>query len=202
MGNKLNGWFVSGFAEGESYFVVRPAILGRNNKLHRGFNLRWGISLREDDLPLLHKIDDYFGNIGTFTQRKDTHGLMNTSCYYIEGAKKGLEVVKHFDQFPMHGKKAEDYQYYREIVLAVSRKYHLISKENYYEVVALADRMRLNRLKGLRDKMSYSDALRRSSGSGKLYLEILAEAFPEEKHRIDDIVQPMLKDIGFVSLSE
>jgi hypothetical protein len=62
--------------------------------------------------------------------------------------------------------------------------------------------MRLNRLKGLRDKMSYSDALKRSSGSGKLYLEILAEAFPEEKHRIDDIVQPMLKDIGFVSLSE
>jgi len=179
---------------------VEGSRVGRNPEVQG--NLRWGINLREDDKALVELIDNYFGNIGTFTKRQDKYGLLSTTCYYIEGAKKAEKVIEHFDAYPMLGKKRTDFEYYKEIARSVQSKEHLKSPEEYLRLVGLADEMRINRVKEMSGVLNYREALRRSSGSSILYSERVAERFPEFAKRIEDIVQPMLKDFGFESLSE
>ena len=192
----MNGDYISGLADGESYFLVRPAI-GTKAKIHRGFNTRWGIHMRQDDEPLLRKVDDYFGNIGTFTERQDKHGLLPTTCYYVEGVRKAEIVINHFNKFHLRGKKLEDFRYYEKICRRVQNKEHLKSPESYLETVRLSDEMRLNRVRHLVEHMDYKTALRRSSGSDVLYLERVGSRFPEFQDLTYDIVQTLLKDMGF-----
>ena len=189
----MNGYYVSGLVDGEGYFLVRPSI-GRNKRIARGFNLRFGINMRKDDKPLLIELDNYFNNIGTWSERQDKHGLMPTTCYYIEGTIKGAKVIEHFDKYPLLGKKKEDYMYYKKITERILNKSHLKSMQEYLETVRLADEMRLNRVKEFIPTMGYSEALRRSSGSNKLYLEYVMERFPEYVDVAQDIVHSLLKD--------
>jgi hypothetical protein len=59
--NPLNSYWISGFSEGDSSFFV--SIFSKTNQVRMFYN----INLNKRELPLILKIQEYFGGIGNIT---------------------------------------------------------------------------------------------------------------------------------------
>jgi hypothetical protein len=146
----VNGAWVTGFADGESWFQARPLLRarlkkrGKVKKLDRAMEVSWHIQLRYDDKEVLEKIQDYFG-FGAITFRGG-RGRKGNPCavFGCWGVDNCLRLIKHFDAFPLQSKKATDYKIWRRIVQLVAAKYHL--KGGYKRVHALCWELRQNRI--------------------------------------------------------
>lgn len=62
----LNPYFVSGFADAESYFSTT---IYKNNKLKTGYRVSsfFGIRLNQRDSFILYQLQEFFGGIGTIS---------------------------------------------------------------------------------------------------------------------------------------
>lgn len=129
------GW-VTGFCDGESYFIVG---LSKIQRLSTGWQVRpiFGIELHKKDVILLKKIQDFFG-VGKVGVRK-TRAI----AYYIVTSVKDLKkIINHFDKYPLITQKKEDYRLFKRIVELMENKEH-ITPDGLQKIVNLRASMNL-----------------------------------------------------------
>lgn len=106
------GYWFSGFVDGEACFLVqRRADLGT-------VSCKFAITLRADDLPLLHMIKEKTG-FGVVRVNKKTYRTSNLQAHWTVSNKPGcLGLVEIFDRYPLQSKKVRDYMIWRDAVFA------------------------------------------------------------------------------------
>lgn len=111
-----DGWF-AGFADGEAHFALEL-----NNRQHRqGATVIpvFKIMLRADDIGVLRTLAEAFGGSLYFRpgSRSGEH-VSKPLCAWKVAPKRNLaQLVRYFDEFPLHAKKSRDYALWREAVL-------------------------------------------------------------------------------------
>lgn len=83
------------------------------------FNYFFQINLHSKDLPILEKIQSYFGvgNINT------TDGPQSIQ-YRVSSIKDLAVVISHFDKFPLLTQKGADYELFKEAFYLIKNKEH------------------------------------------------------------------------------
>lgn len=112
--NLLNPYWVSGFSEGDSSFQV--SVSNTTNQVRVIYN----INLHQRDLPLILKIQEFFGGAGKISNYK------NAVQYVIASIKcTDKIIIPHFDTFHLKGNKLDNYLIWKEIACLVRDKAHL-----------------------------------------------------------------------------
>lgn len=126
--NILNPNWVTGFVDGEGCFHVR---ISKRKKLNVGIEigLSFSISQKKKDIKLLEDIKSYFKCGGIRINKKD-----GCAVYEVRNIKSLLNILKHFDKYPLKSRKLETYIVFVEIYKKVSSKEHL-SKEGIREIL-------------------------------------------------------------------
>jgi hypothetical protein len=142
---KLNPWFVTGFADAESTFTI---IIDKNIKRTAGWRVqaKFQIGLNDRDLDLLLQIQQYFGGIGSI-------GKSRNIAFYSVSSVKDLTniIIPHFDLFPLLTQKRADFLLFKQIVEIIKNKDHLI-KEGLLQIINIKASMNL----GLSDIIKYN----------------------------------------------
>lgn len=166
----MNPWWITGFADGESWFFARPLL--RGYKKDRCIQVMWAITLRDDDEEVLYAIKKYFGGIGSISYRKGRSKVNNGQVIFsVYGVENCMKLVEHFTKYPLQSKKRKDFEIWRKIVEAVKERRHLESDESFLEVVKLCDDLRRVRL--YKDDEEH---LKSVSGHSKLYVDKVKES--------------------------
>lgn len=164
----MNGWWVTGFADGESWFFSRPLL--RGYKKDRSIQVQWSITLRDDDEEVIYRIKDYLG-VGSISRRtgksKVNNGQISLNVYGVKSAKV---LIEHFTKYPLQSKKVNDYIIWKQIVERLDKKLHLKSDKDFIETVKLCDDLRIIRL-----YEKTPNQLKSVSGSNKLYVDKVLE---------------------------
>jgi len=119
--NKLNPYFVSGFADAESSF---SSTIYRDKKLKTGWHVvcSFQIGLNLKDSFLIHQLKEFFGGIGTLTIDKKANALK-----YLVRSLKDLTtiIIPHFKKYPLLTQKAADFILFQQIVELMMKDAHL-----------------------------------------------------------------------------
>lgn len=109
-GTPLDPWYVTGFAEGEGRFTFSRS--GRSLALY--FALRVGGA----DAAILRRIQEFFGGIGRIYDRRPaaTGGRIGSTYYRVTRIDDLPSVVRHFEDYPLVGSKAEAFDIWRRMV--------------------------------------------------------------------------------------
>ena len=122
--------YIVGLTDGEGSFTIylRPPRKEHGSKSYR-VECHYYLKLREDDLPLLKKVRQFFG-VGLVSFQRDRR-LNHHHCYRYEATnlKDICEVIiPFFDANPLESKKMQDYRLFKKIVKAVVNKEHRTNK--------------------------------------------------------------------------
>lgn len=109
-------WYVTGFCEAEATFTFSRS--GRAPALY------FAIKRDAADLPILQRLQRFFGGIGSIYDVRPRsmptpHAF--ASYFRVTKARELANIVAHFDRFPMAGKKASSFSIWREMVLLKQR---------------------------------------------------------------------------------
>nr|YP_009663702.1 hypothetical protein [Dactylella tenuis]QCW06840.1 hypothetical protein [Dactylella tenuis] len=146
--NKLNPYYITGFTDAEGCFKInirKPLAL-------REINKKWSvepifaIDLHIRDLPLLIKIQDYFG-AGYIHKTSD-----NKKATFIVSSTKDIikYIIPHFDKYPLLTKKRGDYEIFKKIIELKSNKENL-TNDNIQKIVNLKAALNLGLSQKLKD---------------------------------------------------
>lgn len=105
----INPWFVTGFSDAESTFIVP---LRKRSEFKHGWEVltEFKIGLHRKDLLLLESLKAYWGNIGTIKISKEI-------VIYRICSMKDLEVViNHFTRYPLITQKRADFELFKKVV--------------------------------------------------------------------------------------
>jgi hypothetical protein len=115
--NKLNPYYVTGFADAEASFITK---IGPNNKLKTGWRVQpvFSICLHEKDKIILERIQEYFkvGNI-------HKHG--ETVRYNVSSPEDLAVIILNFDKYKLLTQKRADYELWKQVVELMNSKEHL-----------------------------------------------------------------------------
>ena len=138
---KLNPWFITGLADGESNFILGVV---KNNKYKTGWNIktRFQIPLHNKDGDLLLQIRNYFG-VGKIGKHD-----VESSSYRVESIKELEIIINHFDTYHLITQKWSDYQLFKQVVELYKNKEHLTT-EGLNKLIAIKASLNL----GLSDKL-------------------------------------------------
>ena len=117
---RLDTSWITGFVDGEGCFYVGI------NKI-QGMTLGWQvlpefrIVQHQNDEQILHRIKSYFqfGNV------RINHG--DRKEFRVRGMKNLNQIVKFFNENPLHTKKRKDFELFSEVIEMMNRKEHLTS---------------------------------------------------------------------------
>lgn len=134
---RLHPEYVSGFIDAEGNFYVGVFKEARSNT---GYSVKLGfqIGLHRKDLPLLEKIQEFFGE-GIIS--KDGENLK----YQVRSVRGLKIVIDHFDNYSLISKKHSDFLLFKSVFELVCSKQHL-TKEGLEKIVALKASMNYGRL--------------------------------------------------------
>jgi len=115
----LNPNWVSGFTEGDGSFHV--SISPKTDYVRRMYS----ICLNKRDLPLIIKIQEYFGGIGNIS-----HYAKNNAVQFTVADLKSINerIIPQFDTYVFCGNKLTNYLIWREILMLVNSKAHLTTE--------------------------------------------------------------------------
>lgn len=109
--------WVSGFSEGDGSLFV--TISGEPNRVR----VMYSLGLNERDLPLIKKIQEFFGGIGRITS------YSNVVQYRVFDLKDICRVlIPHFDTYNFNGNKLYNYLIWKEIINLMENKSHLTAE--------------------------------------------------------------------------
>lgn len=117
----MNPNFVTGFTDAEGSFTIA---IYSDNKLSTKIRVmaRFKIGLNVRDLSLLKKIQEFFGDIGTFTHDKEN----NAFIYSVSSLTDLLNVIiPHFMNYSLLTQKAADFKLFVQIVQLMNKDAHL-----------------------------------------------------------------------------
>ena len=117
----LDPWFVTGFCDGESNFLV--SITSRpDSKFKLRVIVYFQIYLSIKEMPLLLSLQKFFGGVGTIN--KD---LKSNRAFYVVRKPSDLlkVIVPHFQSYPLITQKRKDFILWSKIVKMMNKKEHL-----------------------------------------------------------------------------
>lgn len=116
---QLNPYWVTGFTDAEGTFTV---VFDKINtrKLNWRIQPKFQISLHVRDLPLLLKVQQFFGNIGSVSESE------NMAFYSVSSVKDLVKtIIPHFLKYPLLTQKGADFILFKQIVDLMENKAHL-----------------------------------------------------------------------------
>ncbi|HEC30564.1 MAG TPA: hypothetical protein ENI66_00935 [Candidatus Yonathbacteria bacterium] len=138
---KLDPNYVVGFVDGEGSFSVS---IGKHKTTKSGFEVRpeFEIELRADDQPILERVLITIGCGRIYDLSYDRYGWYPHVKYKVNNRTDLINIVfPFFDKHKPQAKKAEVYEFFKEIVLMMDRKEHLTDK-GFKKIVGLRDEIR------------------------------------------------------------
>ena len=144
MENKLNPFYITGFAEGEGSFYV--GILSRKMNTRWEIRPSFSLSQNEKDTELVYSLIDFFGCGFVRPSKTD-----NTVKYEVRSLKDLQEkIIPHFEKYLLQGRKQKDFTAFKKAVEIMKTNKHL-QKEGLKEITILALSMTKNprRIKSL-----------------------------------------------------
>jgi len=118
--NKLNKWFITGFSDAESSFMilVQPR---SDSKTKWRIKANFSITLNKKDIDILEDIKYSLGVGRIYTSR--------TKVFYrVENFKELQVIVDHFDSYPLVTVKKMDYNLFKECFNIIKDKKHLTNE--------------------------------------------------------------------------
>jgi LAGLIDADG endonuclease len=115
--NKLNKWFITGFSDAESSFIilVQPR---SDSKTKWRIKANFSISLNKKDIEILEDIKYSLGVGRIYTS--------GTKVFYrVENFNELQVIVDHFDNYPLVTNKKMDYTLFKECFNIIKDKKHL-----------------------------------------------------------------------------
>ena len=118
--------YIVGLTDGEGcfYINVRPPDK-RYQRSKTGIETHFYIKLREDDLPLLKEIKNYFGCGAIYFQKEKREN--HSACYRFEiNSQKDIHnvLIPFFDEHPLKSEKKKNYSIFRRVALMVKDNLH------------------------------------------------------------------------------
>lgn len=126
----LNPYWVSGFSEGESSFIVS---IRSSNQIQSLFS----ILLNERELPLLIKIQAFF-KVGNINKNPTNNAVQ----YSISAISELSTIINHFESYSLLGAKLSNYLIWKEVVSLINKKSHL-TQEGRIKIISL--KVKLNK---------------------------------------------------------
>lgn len=118
--SKLHPYWVTGFTDAEGCFTIK---FTESNEYKQKWRVQaqFQIKLHQRDLLVLNRIKDFFG-VGTL-------GRDGTNMTYTVKTVENLSkvIIPHFISFPLLTKKSADFELFRQIVIIMANKGHLLS---------------------------------------------------------------------------
>ena len=105
-------WF-AGFVAGEGCFRIEK----HGNKW---FNCRLTILLRDDDLPILLKIQETL-EMGVISRERANYISQGRAMWAVTATDDILRLIDIFDTHPLLAKKQRDYEIWKEAALEINR---------------------------------------------------------------------------------
>lgn len=213
----MNGWYLTGFADGESYFIARPIIRkGTKGYYTSSITFRWGIQVRADEEDILLQIKEYlddnpYDSKGSIYRRQRKGDVSPQVTLHYDGIKNCKVIREHFKQYPLQAKKKLDFMAWAEVFDRTEEymsdkrfsyryfgEYPQDILEKRIELAHLTDKLRLVRLNATEEMQNIPkrELLRQGGGQGKLYTEILLEKFLESGQINEEQYQLFLSAYG------
>ena len=116
--NKLNPWFITGFADAEGCFsfAIKP---DAKSKLKWRTSPLFVIKLHIKDIAILELIKN------TLMVGKIRINGTNSAQYVVESIQELQVIVNHFDMYPLVTEKASDYLIFRQCFDIIKQREHL-----------------------------------------------------------------------------
>jgi len=118
----LNPYFVTGFSDAESTFVVSISKCSRflKKKIKTGWRvtISFALQLHKRDLPLLKQIQAFFG-VGDIYEPQG-----ETVLYQVRSLEDVKKIINHFNKYPLITKKQADFELFKAIVELIDRDEH------------------------------------------------------------------------------
>ena len=121
LNNKLNPWFITGFADAEGCFsfAIKP---DAKSKLKWRTSPRFIIKLHIKDIAILELIRNTL-----MVGKIRTNGI-NSVQYVVESIQELQVIVNHFNNYPLVTAKASDYLIFRQCFEIIKQREHLTEK--------------------------------------------------------------------------
>ena len=116
----LKPWYITGLIEGEGCFSVS---FNKRKKLKIGVETRpsFSVSLSKRDLNILKELRNYFQCGGIRYSKSD-----RTYKYEVRSIKDIVnKVIPHFIEFPLQGRKKEDFEKFEKICKMIYSNLHM-----------------------------------------------------------------------------
>jgi len=138
--NVLSDEYIVGLTDGEGCFYVETRAQNGAHKSSR-VEMHFYIKLREDELSLLTKVQQFFNCGGVFYQKE--YRVNQRNCYrFGVTAQKDLQekIIPFFDKHPLQSQKLKNYLLFRQIGLMVKNNEHK-SREGFIKIQLLKSQM-------------------------------------------------------------
>ena len=116
--SKINPWFITGFSDAESSFIVSIYKNGSKWRVTPYFC----IHIHNKDLPLLNQIKETLG-VGIVRKNSET-----TAVFRVNSIQELQVIIDHFDNYPLISGKYSDYLLFKQCYYLVKQKKHLTEK--------------------------------------------------------------------------
>lgn len=118
--NKLNPWFITGFADAESSFIllVQPR---SDSKTKWRVKTHFAIVLNQKDLAILEEIKSFFGVGKLYISKSKVY-------YRVEKFSELQVIINHFDKYPLVTAKIIDYDLFKKCFFIIKLNKHLTEK--------------------------------------------------------------------------
>lgn len=117
--NNLNSYWINGFCDGESSFVISVVKTPRQNWQVQAIFI---IGLHLKDLDLLQQIQSFFGGVGKIRISTER----NTATYSVSKLNDIVNIIlPHFNQYFLITNKHIDFEIWKYCVLLMDKKEHL-----------------------------------------------------------------------------
>jgi hypothetical protein len=131
----FNPYYVTGLVDGEGCFSVSFSL---REKLRLKIETRpsFSISLNQRDLSLIKRLHEFFkcGNI-RYSKSDQTYKFEVRSIHDLIH-----QIIPHFDQYPLHGSKSNDFKLFKEICNNVYTSCHK-NQESLVTIIETAYQM-------------------------------------------------------------
>ena len=136
---KINPWFITGFSDAESSFIIS---MYRYDKSKTGWRVtpNFSIHIHIKDIALLERIRD------TLSVGKVRQNSLLTAVFRVDNIQEIQVIVDHFTKYPLIGFKVSDFLLFKQCYDLIKQKQHL-TQDGLEKIVAL----KYNLNKGLSD---------------------------------------------------
>lgn len=115
---QIDPWFITGFSDGEGCF---SCTFLKSSSYRFGWEVQpvFQIKLHTKDYPILLRIQDSLGGIGTVSSNQ-------SSCAFrVQKFSELIELVAFLDKYPLISRKRGDYLLLKQILSIIKSKEHL-----------------------------------------------------------------------------